>query len=184
MSDVIQMGGGWGTAVDRMSPQMQARCAAADVEYERQRQEERRERAARAAYHEEQRIRASIELAIDRGEVVNMREAFQNGGVGRTKAEALAHYSAVQDIEDAKLRRRAQREIEAVGITEFYAGYTADTTAPSESDLAEHQALVKAKQAKYEAAGRSWQRRAEARAVAQTEIAKDRERQLIRRWSA
>lgn len=183
MSDVIQMGGGWGTAVKRMSPQMAARCAAADAEYERERQKENRERAARDAIAEENRIRASIELALDRGEVVNIREAWSNGGIGRTKAETLSYISAVQDREDAKLARRAAKEIEKFGQA-YYDSMSADTSAPSESDLAEHQALVKARQAQYRAAGQARNRRAEARAVAQTEIARDREQQLLRRWSA
>lgn len=184
MSDVIRMGGGWGTAAARMSPNMQARCAAADAAYARERVAEQRERAQRQAAGADQRIRASIEMALERGELVDIREAYRNGGVGRTPAEAIAYHSALADIEDAKLARRAQREIDQVGVIQFYADTSADTSAPSESDLAEHQAALQAKQAKYEAAARSWQRRAEARAAAQTEIMRHEERQLLRQWSA
>lgn len=184
MSDVIRMGGGWGTAIDRMSPTTRARVEAADREYERQSREEDRERAARAAIAEEDRIRASIEMALNRGEVVDIRQAWANGGVGRTRAEALAFYSAQQDIEDARMRRQAQREIARIGELTYYEQMSADMSAPTESEKAEHRAALQAKQRKYAAAGRSWKRRAEARAVAQTEIARHEERKLLGRWSA
>lgn len=183
MSDVIQMGGGWGTAIDRMSPTLAARMAAADREYERETQRQERERAERVEAMQARAIAASVELALDRGEVVNMREAYRDGGVGRTRGEFLSYVSAQQDIEDAKLRRRTAREVEQHGL-QYYEDMSADTSAPSESDKAEHQALVKARQAQYRAAGQARHRRAEARAVAQTEIARYEERQMIRRWSA
>lgn len=181
MTDTIRMGGGWGTAINRMSPVTRARVEAADREYERQALEERRQRAARAAVAEEDRVRASIEMALDRGEAVDIRQAWADGGVGRTKGEALAFYSAQQDVEDARLRRRAAREVEQRGLS-YYDDMSADTSAPSESDKAEHQALVQARLAQARAASQRHAARADARAVAQTEIARNEERRLVQRW--
>lgn len=183
--NVIQMGGGWGSAIERMSDNMRARMAAADEEWERERAAEERQRAERAAYDEDRRIRASIALALERGEAVDIRQSWANGGVGRTRAEMISYVSAVQDVEDMRRQRAAQREIARIGEQTYYEQWTGDTSAHTEiAEREAREALAAKRQARYEARGRDQRTRAVARAAAQTEIVRYREEQLLRRWSA
>jgi len=131
MTDTLHYGAGWGAADNMMSHAIRARVGAADAQYEREAAAQRRERAERIETAREQAIRASIEAALERGEVVDIREAIRNGGVGRTRAEIVAYASAQMDREDAILRRQAAKQIAQVGERTFYEQHTGDTSAPA-----------------------------------------------------
>lgn len=139
---VLRAGGGWGTAAAFMSPGVAARVAAADHEYDRQTARQRRERAELLAADEQRRIRASIVEAEARGELVDIRRAIRDGGVGHTPAEFIALVSAQQDREDARRAAIARREIARIGADRFYAENSADTSAPLEADVAADEALL------------------------------------------
>lgn len=98
----------WGANYDRMGPAVRARCMADDREFRQAQQAQERERAERAAYDDEQRLRAAVEAAELRGEYVSMSEVARTGGacVGRTRGEFVAYVSAMQDVEDAREARR------------------------------------------------------------------------------
>jgi hypothetical protein len=114
MSDTLTTG--WGN-YSRMSPRVRAACIADDREAHRARQAEERQRAARADYLEQSRIRAALELAEERGEVVSLAEVGRTNGacLGRTRQEFIAEVSAQQDAEDARAaaRTRAAGEYDA-----------------------------------------------------------------------
>lgn len=182
MTDHVRYGAGWGTARAMMSDSMRARVDAADHEYDRQAAHERRERAERAAHQDEMRVRASIQAALDRGELVDIREALRSGGVGRTRAELLAYVSAQQDIEDATARGRARKTIEALGEVGYSEAYTADTSAPDEVDIAEARKVREKLDARYSARARDRHIGTIARGVVRTERVQRAEQGLLRRW--
>jgi hypothetical protein len=82
--------------------------AEADREYERQSREEERSRQLRRQAWEEASIAASISLAMDRGEQVDVHRAITGGGIGRTVGEAISFYAALSDAQDAQASARAQ----------------------------------------------------------------------------
>ncbi|SCL20478.1 hypothetical protein [Micromonospora inyonensis] len=108
--DTITTPGGWGASYDRMSPALRARCDADNRDYLRELAADNQRRRAVAGTAEEQAIRAAMLLAEQQGAVVNPAEVWRTGGaaVGRTKAEALSYYSAVQDLEDTRARRQEE----------------------------------------------------------------------------
>jgi hypothetical protein len=94
-----------------------------------------RERADRAERAQQAAVRASIALAEQRGEVFSTRAALRDG-IEHTPGEFVALASAQQDLEDARAEaleaaefRRWQKERQA--------GTWADTSAPSEAEVAE-----------------------------------------------
>jgi hypothetical protein len=137
------MGGGWGNAAyEHMSPGLRMRCLQEDARHAARVAAEEQDLQVRRAAWEERNILASIELAQQRamvtGEWVDPRQAYRDGGVGRTVQEAVQHFSLLQDIEDqqaAAATRRAERELNeqlyGEGIT------WADTSAPTEEEKAE-----------------------------------------------
>lgn len=102
---------GWaadGTIRELMSPGLQARVAASDAQDAAA--VERAERAHRARWEAQQeRVvdEAAQRLAVEQG--IPLREARRN--VGRTKAEALSYFSAVQDLEDARRNAAAAQAL-------------------------------------------------------------------------
>jgi hypothetical protein len=140
-SDVIQYGAGWGTSYEHMSPSLRARCAQADREYDRQSAREAQARAELAARDEQSRIALSIIQAEDRGELFDMREAMRNGGVGRTKAEALAYYSSLSDWQDARERALQAKQIRDHLNSDWYGDTSADMSAPSPAEVAEREQM-------------------------------------------
>ena len=124
----VYEGGGWNNSMlDGMSPATRARVLQADAEYDREVAVEERERKQRAEELRQRAFRASVQAALDRGELVDMRRAMRDGGVGRTPAEVIEHASAQMDMEDA---RRAAEVRKA--FNEFRGQYYADTSAPSQ----------------------------------------------------
>jgi hypothetical protein len=61
-------------------------------------------------------VRASIELAQQRGELVDGRQAYRSGGTGRTRSEAISFYSAVQDLEEARRQAEQERAIRQLAV--------------------------------------------------------------------
>jgi hypothetical protein len=107
-------GGFNGACRDQMSPALQARIAAADAEDQAWAMVDQRHREPVAQALEQARMTASVTAAQARGEAVSLLEAARNGGVGRTRAEAVAYYSALGDVQEqreAALQRKAQQRI-------------------------------------------------------------------------
>ena len=151
--------------LDKMSPSARARILQADGAYEQETARIERERAQRREELREQAFRASVQQALDRGELVDMR-AMRDGGVGRTPAEVIEHASAQMDMEDA---RRAAEVRKA--FNEFRGQYYADTSAPSQVELEAGAARAEADRRNEESA-RS--RRVEARRKAKERREADR----------
>lgn len=141
MEQTVMAGGGWGTNYTRMSPAVQARIAAADREYEAEGRRQAQERTAAAEAAQNRAMLASIAAAQDRGEVVDMREAFRNGGVGRTVREAIEYYSAVADVQDMRLAAQARKVQERLN-EEWYGEVSADTSAPHPAEVAATEAMI------------------------------------------
>lgn len=160
LNGTVYMGGGFGGATRAtMSDSLAARCAVADAQYAAESAHEQRVKAELAAVDEQTRIAASILQAQDRGELVDMRQALRDGGVGRTRQEAIAWMSAQADLGDARmagLARRVERR-----LNEQCYG---DMTAPSPAEVAEEQARAD-RRARW---GAKRQARNEAFAVART----------------
>lgn len=140
----VRMGGGFGAdTVGRLSPALQHRMLAADAEHEAEGRAQARRRAERAAADEENRIVLSIEMARERGELVDVRQAIADGGVGRTVSEALSYYSALGDIEDARLAGQARRAQARLNEELYGEGATwVDTSAPHPDEVAADVALL------------------------------------------
>ena len=161
LNGTVYMGGGFGGATRAtMSDSLAARCAVADAQYAAESAHEQRVKAELAAVDETgASITASILQAQDRGELVDMQQALRDGGVGRTRQEAIAWMSAQADLGDARmagLARRVERR-----LNEQCYG---DMTAPSPAEVAEEQARAD-RRARW---GAKRQARNEAFAVART----------------
>ena len=143
MTDFVY-GGGWGVAAERMSPRLRAEVDRADAAYERESAQQEVIRAARAEVFHERSVAASIGAALEAGEVFSVPEAIRAGGRGRTRGEALAFFSAVQDHEDARAAAVARREMRRLGVDEvtYCAERSADTSAPSAAEVAADEALL------------------------------------------
>lgn len=199
------------TNYDRMSPSVRAACLADDRQFQQAQLAEERQRAARAGHVDDMRLRAAVEMAEQRGEFVSAGEVARTGGacLGRTRGEMLAYVSAQQDAEDARARVLAGPSTEEiqqrhaalaaadprVGRTksEFLAYVSAvqdiqdienaRATAlgkPAPSEQAAQRALLEKRREKIAALGRQQQMRT----IAQSEISKDRARQLERQLIA
>lgn len=116
MTGSVYVQGGFDTDYEGMSDSLRARIAAADYEHERQAQREEAARRARGEQAERDSIALSIRMAQDRGEVVSIRGAYRDGGVGRTPGEAISYASAVADLEDAKQTARWRQALRKAGI--------------------------------------------------------------------
>lgn len=142
MSD-IRYGGGWGHGDPRSNrtARLVAEAQRRDNWYAQRDAEDARERAARAAVFEENSIRASAEAAYDRGDDVDLRRVWADGGIGRTHAEVLAEASARMDLEDAREARRRATS----GMTDeaWSDTYSVDMSAPDRtSDEAQARAAL------------------------------------------
>jgi hypothetical protein len=116
-----------------MSENLRARCDAADAEYERETARQERERQERLAMRRESDVIASIRMAEDRGELIDVRRAYADGGIGRTVSEVVDYASAMADIEDAREVHRQQKAFQAFLLRQS-AATSADTTALSAED--------------------------------------------------
>jgi hypothetical protein len=134
----VYVGGGFESdATERLPESLLARTEVAD-ELERR---ERDREARRAALFEQNSIRASIVEAEERGEWFSPRTAWANGGVGRTRGEFLAWIIGQQEAEDARAEWAERREFEAWRRRRQEGAY-ADTTMPSQAEVAEQQQVA------------------------------------------
>jgi hypothetical protein len=100
--DTVRAGGGFRDPLPDASPRLRAQIQATDAAYAKQAALEEQQAAFRLDEARQQAIVTSIRMAEDRGEVVDMRQALRDGGVGRTKAEAVEYFSACADLDDAR----------------------------------------------------------------------------------
>jgi hypothetical protein len=116
MTEGVAIRAGWsadGSIRALMSPGLAARVAQADAEDAAA--VERAQRAHRAAW--EVANERAIDVAAQQlaaAEGIPLREARRN--VGRTKAEALSYYSALQDLEDARREAAAAQVMRRAAI--------------------------------------------------------------------
>jgi hypothetical protein len=94
----------------RMSPTLLRRIAADDAREAAEAAREERTRAAVIEHRQEEAIleRWREDVALGIADVSDLPR-YQLETAGRTRAEAMAHYSAVQDAEDARMRAAAAR---------------------------------------------------------------------------
>jgi hypothetical protein len=131
--------GGWAdTRHERVSAPTLQRLADAEAQQARADAVAARERELAAEAWRSSQEAASIVLAAERGEPLDLRQALAQGGVGRTRAEALAYYSAVQDAEDAQVAARQAAEFRRWQQAQ-QADNSADTTVPAARQLTERQ---------------------------------------------
>ena len=135
---MIRYGASWGDSYETMSPSLRARCAYADAAYDQQSAREARVAAELAALDHDARIKLSIEMAVDRGELVDVRRAYRDGGIGRTRAEIVAWASAQSDWADAREARLTAKQVENLVNESLYG----DTSAPSPAEVAEWEAVA------------------------------------------
>ncbi|WP_270888626.1 hypothetical protein [Pedococcus sp. 5OH_020] len=144
----VRAGGGWNTDYTRMSYSLRSQVESADRAFARETANAERERAARAAAFRDGAVRASIAAALDRGEHVDLRQAWADGGVGRTHAEVLAEASARMDLDDRRQAWRRAKEGAALSDAEWSEQNSADNSAPDTiSDEARERAEKRAARA-------------------------------------
>jgi hypothetical protein len=132
-------GGGFADSRDDRLPESVAiRAEVADESDQREREREEQVRRVRVRELEESNIRASIVAAQQRGEWVNLRQAWADGGVGRTRSEALEYFVAQQEAEDARAEWQERKEFEQWRRDRQEGSY-ADVTAPTEAEVAERE---------------------------------------------
>jgi hypothetical protein len=139
MSETVYVRGGFGSGTDHLSPTLAARVLAADAAHDRQAARDQQAHAERIAARQEADVVLSIRMAQERGEVVDVRKALRDGGVGHERREFVELASARMDVEDAQERAREQaryRKFLAEG--EDYG----DTSAPTAAEVAEHEVMV------------------------------------------
>lgn len=168
MNGQVHMGGGFGSSTDNLSPTLQARIAAADAEYERQSAVEEYEAQLRREIAAEANVHLSIVQAQERGELVDVRKAIRDGGVGHTRQDFLALCAARQDVEDM---RAAARQQAAFRKWQAEQDTSADTSAPTAVELAEGE-VIAGRAANYR---RKHRERSEAIVAARTLARMDRE---------
>jgi hypothetical protein len=95
----------------QMSPQLQRRIAEQEAAEAREAKAEERARAERREDLEARNIQAAIAQAIENGEEWSPR-MLRGQGYGRTRAEAIAYFSGLQDMEDRKAELAERREFE------------------------------------------------------------------------
>jgi hypothetical protein len=128
---------GWGGEI--LPESLKRRWAAEQAAEAREEAQAARVREQLAEQRRADNIAASIALAQDRGEEVDMRTALRTG-VGRTKREALLWMSAVGDFQDQREAAERQKRFRQFELQEA-ADWSADTSAPGgEVDVSQLQA--------------------------------------------
>jgi hypothetical protein len=174
----VYVAGGFGEAsTSPMSDGLRIRSEADDqIEAERGARADRK-RAERAERLQEEAVQASIAMAIEAGENVNVRAAMAAGGVGHQPHEFIASRALLMDHEDAHLEAQQAAEYRR-WQAEHYAGTSADTSAPTEQERAatqrDREQLAAHKQRMYER-GRAVE---EARKLARQDSARG-DRQIV-----
>jgi hypothetical protein len=128
MSDRDNIRGGFnGSLRSQMSPQLQRRLAEAEAAEAKQARDEERQRAQRREDLEARNVQAAIAMAIENGEEFSPR-MLRGQGYGRTRSEAIAYYSDLQDMEDRRAEVREAKEFEQWQIQRS-ASLSGDSTA-------------------------------------------------------
>jgi hypothetical protein len=94
-----------------MSPQLQRQIALQEQAEAKEAREEERLRAQRREALEENAIRAAINQAVENGQEFHPR-MLRGERLGRTRQEAIAYYSELQDMEDRRAEVREAKEFE------------------------------------------------------------------------
>jgi hypothetical protein len=128
MIDRDDIHGGFGGSLrSQMSPQLQRRIAEQEAAEAREAAQEERARAQRREDFEARNVQAAISQALETGEEFSPR-MLRGQGYGRTRSEAIAYYSELQDMEDARAQVRERREFEQWQIQRS-AAMSGDTSA-------------------------------------------------------
>ena len=151
------------------SPSLQHRYAAVDAQERQEAARVERERQMLLEQRQADDIALSVRMAEQRGELLTMRQRQE--GVGRTIPEALEYYSALQDIEDARVAAQRAKKLRELELRDS-GSWSVDTSAPSEVDVAELAAMR-------EKAGAYRSRRRELRGIKDETLA-----EVWRRWIA
>jgi hypothetical protein len=110
MIDRDRIHGGFGGSLrSQMSPQLQRRLAEAEAAEAKEAAQEERARAQRVEDLRERSVQAAVAQALENGAEFSPR-MLRGQGYGRTRAEAIAYFSDLQDVEDR--RAEAQERIE------------------------------------------------------------------------
>jgi hypothetical protein len=137
MNDQIR-GGFGGSLRSQMSPQVQRRIAEQEAAEAREAAQEERARAQRREDFETRNVQAAIAMAIENGQEWSPR-MLRGQGYGRTRSEAIAYYSELQDMEDRRAEVREAKEFENWKIQRS-ASMSGDTSAhTTEAERAEEQ---------------------------------------------
>jgi hypothetical protein len=128
MIDRDRIHGGFGGSLrSQMSPQLQRQIALQEQAEAKEAREEERARAQRIEDLEARNVQAAIAMAIENGQEFSPR-MLRGQGYGRTRSEAIAYYSELQDMEDRRAEVREAKEFENWKIQRS-AGLSGDTTA-------------------------------------------------------
>jgi hypothetical protein len=107
-----QIRGGFnGSLRSQMSPQLQRQIAQQEQIEAREAAQEERARTERAEVLQENAIRAAISQAVEQGQDFHPR-MLRGERLGRTRQEAIAYFSGLQDMEDRKVELAERREFE------------------------------------------------------------------------
>jgi hypothetical protein len=176
MDDTITLAG-WGRPLAGIPEHVYARQ---EAEERRENAAAQRERELRLEEHRERNLIMAMDQAVLAGQLVSRAETIRSGGAnnGHTRAEFIALKSAEMDAEDARARRKAQRELDRI-TAEHHLSMLGDTTAPTEQEQAVGRAALDARREEIER-GRAIRTQ---RRVIQGEIVRsDRRKQMGLPW--
>lgn len=107
--------GGWnGEVLRHASPTLRARVQQAEAEFARELRQQEALDALEAEQAAHRRLQASVEAAQARGEAIDAARVAREGGLGRTRAEAVAWYSAQADVDDRRREALEQRQMRSL----------------------------------------------------------------------
>ena len=109
MIDRDRIHGGFGGSLrSQMSPALQRRIAEEEAAEAREQAQLERERAQRAEDFQARNIQAGIVQALEAGQEYSPR-MLRGETLGRTRQEAIQHYSSLQDVEDRRAEAAQRR---------------------------------------------------------------------------
>lgn len=135
MTDVYLNGGFGESGLAKASDALRTRSARDDATYAAAQLREQRERELLVEQRREAAIAASIREAEDRGEILTRAQRMH--GYGRTHAESIAYYSALQDMEDARTQALQRKRLQ-----EWADAPDSDEPAPDAKEAWEGQAAA------------------------------------------
>jgi colicin import membrane protein len=137
MSDEpVYEGGGFGGSIrSRMSEDLQIRLEAVEAQDQMDAAKAEKDRKRRVEQFQERAQQAAIAAALEAGQAFHPR-MLRGEGVGHTPAEFIAQAHARMDVEDAHAEAQAAADYRR-WQREYYAGTSADTSAPTAQQLEE-----------------------------------------------